>query len=83
METEEGLVSFVRKESLNPQRIPSFIVSKFSVNSKSYEPLLDNDADNESQYVGIQTDYSEKGKGVITPQMIMSTLDKAKVISAE
>jgi hypothetical protein len=30
------------------------------------------------QYLGLQTDYTEVGKGVITPKMITSILEQAK-----
>ena len=33
------------------------------------------------QFLGVQTDYSEEGKGIISPEMIKSILDEALEIA--
>ena len=80
--TEDGLVSFVKEEVLNPQRIPSFLIQKrnengefenminpeWKTNKKEAEPF---------KFIGIETDYSSKGNGVITPKQIDTVLECA------
>ena len=84
VESVDGLVSFVKMEVLNPLRIPSFIVKKLNLATNEYQALVNPEADNCSalskpfRYVGIETDYSEKGHGIITPQMITKALSQAK-----
>ncbi|MCC6932917.1 MAG: hypothetical protein IT292_06655 [Deltaproteobacteria bacterium] len=83
VETEDGLVSFVKAEALNPQRIPSFFIEKVN-NRGEYEPIINPDIQTSDslsrpwRYIGLETDYSEKGRGIITPQMITDVLGKAK-----
>jgi len=87
VETEEGMVMFCQTECLNPQRIPAMLVMKEN-GSGDYEPIPNPKMGTKDevcgksrlyQYLGIQTDYSDEGKGVITPRMIKSVLDEARV----
>ena len=85
VETVDGMVSFAKAEALNPQRIPSFIVEK-KKGSGEWQPLTNPESVSNTQiakpwqYVGVETDYSEKGRGIITPQMITSVLTQAKTL---
>lgn len=88
VETEEGLVEFSNAECINPQRIPAFAVAaKTDGQTEAYELLPNPEPDRKDavcgdsklySYLGIQTDYTSKGNGVITPQMIKSVLEEAK-----
>ena len=83
VESEDGMVGFAKAEVLNPQRIPSFYVEKLNERG-TYEPLLNPEMNSSMslsrpwRYIGIETDYSESGRGIITPQMICEALGKAK-----
>ncbi len=76
--TEEGLIPFCLVQCVNPNRIPAMVISDSEGN------FLDNPNPGEAdpvcgnsklyQYLGIQTDYSPEGRGVITPEMIESIL---------
>ena len=89
LETEDGLVAFCDAECLNPQRVPGFYVSKLDPSTGEQRPLVNPTPDtpdpstgNSAPYtwVGLQTDYSPSGRGVLTPRMIESTLAKAKAL---
>ena len=80
LETEDGLVAFCEAECLNPQRVPAFYVAKEG------EPILnpnpgatDSVTGDSSLYtlLGLQTDYSPRGRGVLSPKMIESVLQRA------
>lgn len=84
--SEDGLVMFCDLESLNPQRIPSFVIMKH-VGDK-FIPI-ENNSDITSddicgkaliyQYYGLQTDYSNN-EGKITSKMIEHVLNMVKKI---
>lgn len=86
VETEDGLVAFSLMECLNPQRIPALVVTRGSgagrpVPLPNPRPGEPDEACGQSrlfQYLGLQTDYSDAGKGVITPRMIAAVLYDAK-----
>jgi len=89
VESEEGLVEFCQCECVNPQRIPAFVVQKWNDKTKSYEnvqnpsPSSEDDVCGNSKLytlMGIQTDYTERGKGLISPKMIKSVLQEAKSV---
>lgn len=89
LETESGLVEFCEAECLNPQRVPGFYVSKADPATGVQAPLPnpragETDAPGGSSalytWVGLQTDYSPVGRGVITPKMIESVLRLAKAL---
>jgi len=83
--TEAGLVPFCLAQCLNPSRIPAMLISRvFEDGSEEYLPNPDADRKDEVckdsklfQYLGLQTDYSEEGKGIITPEMVESILNQA------
>jgi len=84
--TEDGLVTFCEAECINPQRIPAMVVARWSETGKEYEPVPATDPGNPRarlgkshlfHYVGLQTDYSATGRGVITPKMIEAVLEEA------
>lgn len=87
--TEDGMVRFCLAQCLNPSRIPAMVISK--VDADGSEHYLDN-ADHGTggvygksklfQYLGVQTDYSDEGKGVITPEMVQAVLDEALASAA-
>jgi len=86
VETEEGIISFCEAECINPQRIPAFVVARTAGESSESEALvnsrpgaIDDICGNSRlyQYVGIQTDYSEDGRGIISPKMISTVLNEA------
>lgn len=81
--TEEGLVAFVQNESLNPQRIPSVVVEK-KEGTGEFRPIANPQYKRTAtglrplRYLGIETDYSTSGKGVITPAEITAVLKQAR-----
>ncbi len=87
LETEAGLVEFCEAECLNPQRIPGFYVSKADPKTAAHRPIPNPapgaaDAPGGSSalytWVGLQTDYTAAGRGLITPKMIEAVLQQAK-----
>ncbi|MFW6367281.1 MAG: hypothetical protein ACOC0L_01300 [bacterium] len=88
LDSEDGLVEFCNVESINPQRIPAFVVSRFDAAANRYEPILrtpqsdKKEASNPASLyavVGLQTDYS--GSGTIPPRMITTVLNEARATS--
>jgi hypothetical protein len=87
LDTVEGLVEFCRAECINPQRIPAFVVRPLNDNGKpvGYVPnlrLLSQEPPPHEhvrlhQHLGLQTDYSETGRGLLTPDMIKDVLRDA------
>lgn len=85
--TVPGMVDFSELECLNPQRIPALVVSRFNDKKDRYDviptpvPGKPDDVCQASrlyQIMGIQTDYSGAGKGIITPQMIQHVIEQAQ-----
>lgn len=82
IESEEGMTTFCELECLNTSDIPAFVICKFRPEIGRYEPLerqeLPEDIyENDSKvfsYNGLKTDYSEKGKGIISKSMIKDEL---------
>lgn len=88
--TVDGLVSFCKSECLNPSRIPAMLVTRRNPASGEFEPVenptpgVKDEICGKSrlyQYVGLQTDYSDTGKGVITPRMITCVLEQARAVN--
>jgi hypothetical protein len=83
VETTEGLVAFSEAQCINPSRIPAMLLTAWNEQEGEYLPI-ENSSPGEPdplckkarlyQFLGLQTDYSETGKGLITPQMIQSLL---------
>lgn len=78
---EESLILFCQAQCINPNRIPALIISDEEGNY-----LQNNDCGNNApvfgnahlwQFLGIQTDYSDEGKGIIKPEMIEAVLNEA------
>ena len=87
LETESGLVQFCDAECLNPQRVPGFYISKADPDSGQQAPLpnpapgvIDAPGGSAALYswVGMQTDYTPAGNGVISPKMIEAVLGQAQ-----
>lgn len=90
VETEDGLMAFCRAQCINPNRIPALVVMRRSGNG-AWEPVPRDrpgapdavcGASRLYQYVGLQTDYSESGGGVITPRMLEAVLAEAQAAAA-
>lgn len=86
VETIDGLVAFSEAECINPSRIPAMIVTEWDAESDDYVPVCTKEPGAPDkvckksklyQYLGLQTDYSDVGKGVISPKMIQSVLAEA------
>ncbi|WP_372808711.1 hypothetical protein [Pontiella sp.] len=87
VETAEGLVAFSEAECINPSRIPALLITKWDEEAGEYKPVGTKAPGAKDavckksrlyQYVGLQTDYSEVGKGVISPKMIQAVLAEAR-----
>lgn len=86
VETVDGLVQFASAECINPQRIPAMLVTRKDETTGRYDPVPTREPTPEDevcgksklyQYVGLQTDYTPAGKGIISPKMITSVLQEA------
>jgi hypothetical protein len=85
VESEDGLVYFCLAQCVNPSRIPALLMAKVDETGReSFIERQEVGADDPVcgasmlyQYVGIQTDYSAAGKGIITPEMIEQVLNEA------
>lgn len=86
VETIDGLVSFSEAECINPSRIPAMLVMEKDEENDEFIPLRNPTPGAADplckksrlyQYVGLQTDYSDVGKGVISPKMIQAVLAAA------
>lgn len=87
LDTVDGLVAFCEAECINPQRIPAFYVAKFNPAAGRFEPLpnprpgaAETPGGTSALYslVGLQTDYSSAGRGLLTPRMIEAVLRQAR-----
>jgi len=85
VETIDGLVAFAEAECINPSRIPALLITAWNEEEGDYEPLPRPEPGAEDpickkaklyHYLGLQTDYSDIGKGVISPKMIQTVLDE-------
>jgi len=86
VETIDGLVDFASAECINPQRIPAMLVTQRKEGTDTYAPVPTRDPQPQDkvcgksklyQYVGLQTDYTPAGKGLISPKMITAVLEEA------
>lgn len=89
VETEEGIITFCEAECINPQRIPAIMLKKQDETTGEYVPVINLMPGREDtvygnsklyQYLGLQTDYSDEGKGVISPKMITKVLEEAGAV---
>lgn len=84
--TVDGLIPFCEAECLNPQRIPAMLISRLNEETDEYD-LVPNKVPGQEdeicgnsrlyQYLGLQTDYTDSGSGVISPKMIAAVLSDA------
>lgn len=88
IETEDGMVAFCQSECLNPQRIPALVIREVGEGGSRHLPNPQPGEVDEVcqhsrlyQYLGLQTDYSTTGRGVLTPKMISAILYEAKEIA--
>lgn len=90
-ESEDGLVEFCQCECVNPQRIPAFVVRRWNPLNHRYEPVRNAEPSAQDEvcgssklytFLGIQTDYTESGKGIISPKMITSVLEEARALAS-
>lgn len=86
VETVDGLVAFSEAECINPSRIPAMLVTEWDESAEEFVPVPTSTPGTDDpvckkarlyQYVGLQTDYSHVGKGVISPKMIQAVLAEA------
>jgi len=85
LDAEDGLVAFAESECVNPQRIPALVVRRLNGATGEYElmpaPAAPGDeAVSRSRlraFLGLQTDYSDAGRGVISPKMLEWILREA------
>jgi len=86
VETLDGLVAFSEAECINPSRIPAMLVTQWSDEEDEYVPVAVKQPGTPDKtckkaklyhYLGLQTDYSDMGKGVISPKMIQTVLAEA------
>jgi hypothetical protein len=84
VETEDGLVAFSEAECINPQRIPAMLIMK-QAGDTEWTPVLNPIPEAPAavykksklyQYLGLQTDYSDIGKGLLSPKMIAACLEE-------
>ena len=87
VETIDGLVAFASAECINPQRIPAMLITRLEETTERYVPVPVREPQQRDkvcgksklyQYIGLQTDYSDEGKGVISPKMITAVLNEAR-----
>jgi len=85
--TTDGLVQFCKAECLNPSQIPAMLVTRRDPHTGDYAPVASHRPGDRNplcgksqlyQHVGLQTDYSAAGKGLLTPKMIAAVLDEAR-----
>ncbi len=88
LDTEDGLVAFAKSECINPQRVPAMLI-KVQNGNGSYSYIPNRNPDNPDKafktsklypILGMQTDYSDLGRGVISPAMIKAALEEAKQV---
>lgn len=86
LDTEEGLIQFCKAESINPQRVPAFVVERRDDLTEAYIPLKPkssprpDDPDVATKLftvLGLQTDYSNEGGGILHPDQIKQILQEA------
>ena len=86
VETIDGIVAFSEAECINPSRIPAMLVTEWDKEADEYVPVNTRQPGAKDsvckkaklyQYLGLQTDYTSVGKGLITPKMIQSILAEA------
>ena len=91
VETEDGLVAFCRAECINPNRLPALLIMERAPGLDSWRPVERPAPPAPEErggslrlyvYFGLQTDYSEAGRGVIPPEVIRSELEAVRRLRA-
>ncbi len=89
--TVEGLVAFSEAECIDPHRIPALLVTRLNAETGAYEPVRNPRGGAADEvcgpsrlyaWCGLQTDYSETGRGVISPRMLTAVLSEAAAAGA-
>ena len=85
VETVDGLVEFCKAECLNPQRLPAMLVRRVTGSGAKAIPVEPSAVPDPVlgqtrlyHILGLQTDYSDEGRGVVTPRMISAVLEAAR-----
>lgn len=85
VETVDGLVEFCKAECLNPQRLPALMVRRATpagAEAIPVEPSASPDLvlgqSRLYHILGLQTDYTDEGRGVVSPRMIAAVLSSAR-----
>lgn len=85
VESVDGLVEFCKAECLNPQRLPAMVARRATESGWEFiavepsavpDPVLGQSR--LYHILGLQTDYSEDGRGVVSPRMITAVLTAAR-----
>ncbi len=79
LDSVEGLVAFCEAECINPRRLPAMLMLRFDEAVLDYQSVPNNNDPALGQgrlttVLGLQTDYSLEGRGVITTRQIESLL---------
>lgn len=87
VETVDGLVDFASACCINPKRIPALLLTRRQEKTGRYEPVMTREPQigpdpicgksKLYQYVGLQTDYTPVGNGIISPKMIKAVMEEA------
>ena len=87
LETEDGLVEFCEVECINPSRIPAMLVQRKDEQQEDWMSIPARPGDKAwdvcgashlSSWSGLQTDYSQRGRGVLSGRMIEAVLREAR-----
>ncbi|MBM4153486.1 MAG: hypothetical protein FJ221_00445 [Lentisphaerae bacterium] len=85
VETVDGLVEFCKAECLNPQRLPAMVVRRVGDAGAAAIPVEPTAVPDPVlgqarlyHILGLQTDYSDEGRGVVSPRMITTVLETAR-----
>jgi hypothetical protein len=87
LDTIDGLVEFCSAECINPSRIPAVMILKEDPESKEFRRIPESHPENWDKvfgksrlysYLGLQTDYSLSGRGVLTPKMLKALMEEAR-----
>lgn len=85
VETVDGLVEFCKAECLNPQRLPAMVVRRVGEAGAAAIPVEPTAVPDPVlgqtrlyHILGLQTDYSDEGRGVVSPRMITAVLETAR-----
>lgn len=83
--SEDGLVQFCLAQCLNPSRVPALVMSRLRADGTSEwlanpQPGEDEEIFGKAklyQYLGVQTDYGDHGRGIISPAMVETLFRQA------